>query len=242
MPEHRYPRGRIRPSAVPMLRYAHEYLTAPLPAPTYPISVWPKGLDPGMCGNDKWGDCVAAAEWHAEMATAVAAGAEPPAGTLAVPRYEQAAPCSSPPGPGLTIAAYLGWLHGKGLLVAYAPVNHRDIATRDAFLQAGYGLLTGVCLTTTAETLFGQNKPWGSQGGIVSPNLQDGHGMYLCGSTGTGADGLDTDVTWGGFAQTTDAWRKACTEELWLLVTSEEKAAAFEPTLLSDVAALHGVG
>lgn len=246
MTEHRYPRGRIRPKWVPALRYAHDYLTSSLPPPVYPLSAWPVSLAPGMFGNNKWGNCVQAAEWEGERALAAIANSTTPPPTPgdptpAVARYKRFTGATTPPGTGTTIAHYCGQLFTAGLIKGYAPVTHRNIAQRDAFLQAGYGLLTGVCLTATAETLFDEGKVWGSQG-VVTPDLTDGHGMWLCGSTGPGASDEDTDLTWAGFAHTTDQWRKSCTEELWLIAFTEEQMAPFDAALLADIRGLHGVG
>jgi hypothetical protein len=243
MPEHRRPRGRIRPEAYPNLRYAHTYLAAPLPEPTYPVDVTENIGDWGMAGNDLWGDCVAAAEWHYEMSTAGAAGVPLPGATSPVPveRYCQASGATSPPGPGLVISTYCGWLYKRGVIKAYAPVDHRNRATADAFMQAGFGLLAGVCLTTTAEAEFNTGTSWGA-GRIPLPNLTDGHGILRVRSLGPTPTAGVTYVTWGKDQDATGAWERACLEELWLLVTSEEALAKFEPQLLADVQALHGVG
>ena len=70
-------RGRLPAKKLP-LRYAHEYLAVPLPAPVYPIDVAGGIQNWGMLGNDQFGNCGVAGELHIEMSTAVGAGVPVP--------------------------------------------------------------------------------------------------------------------------------------------------------------------
>ena len=124
------------------LRWAHEYLTTPLPAPTYPVDVSEGIAAWGMCGNDQYGDCGAAGEYHAEMSTAAAAGVPVPAtyASTAVDRYVAYTGVPTPPGPGVNLADYLLWCYQQGYIKAFAPVDHTNREQCDGIMQAGYGL------------------------------------------------------------------------------------------------------
>ncbi len=223
------------------LRWAHEYLKADVGRASYPVDVTEGIVTWPMAGNDQWGDCVEAAEIHLEMATAVAVSAPLPSPTEAVLRYKEFTGATLPPGTGTTIADYLLDLYKAGLIKAFAPVDPSTLARADAFMAAGYGLLVGVTLTPNAETLFNEGRPWGSVTPIT-PTPRLGHCILRNAATQSTPDAIAKNVTWGAEQISTRAWDKACTDELWLIVTTEEQAAAFTKTLLADVAALGGTG
>lgn len=229
------------------LRWAHEYLVpGALPAPVYPINPEPVGAW-GMAGNDVWGDCAQAALYHLWLSTALAAsangqGGPVPAPTEAVNLYENYTGATSPPGPGTTLASFLQWAYGQGLVLAFAPVELSDLAQCDALMAAGFGLYVGATLTPSALAEFDQGQTWGDTPTTPQPTPSLGHCLLRVGATGRRATDESTYVTWGELQDATRAWDVACTDEAWLIVTTEEQAALFEPELLADVAALGGTG
>ena len=145
-----------------------------------------------MFGNDRYGDCGVAGELHAEMTTASAAGTQGPAPTdtpLAIDRYVRFTGDPTPPGPGVNLAEYLLWLYKQGVVLAFAPVTHHDVATQDAFMAAGFGLYVGVCLTANAQQDFANHSVWGSAG-HPQPTPDLGH----CFAPGTRV--LTADLRW----------------------------------------------
>jgi hypothetical protein len=224
------------------IAFAHQYLTAPLPTPTYPIDVTESISDFGMLANDVYGDCGPAAEVHAEMTTAKAAGttSPPPDSPLALQRYEAFTGSSTPPGPGVNLADYLKWCFDQKYIKAFAPVDYTDRATCDGLMEVGFGLYVGVNLTDDAEQLFNAGEPWTVANG-EQPNPNDGHCILKVKSTGPTGE-LDGYVTWGQVQLATFGWTDACVEEAWLIVTTEEQLAMFSPSLLADIAALGGTG
>jgi len=225
------------------LRYAHEYLKSPLPTPTYPIDVTEGITDWGMGGNATYGDCACAGEYHLEMSTAVAAGvAEPnPDSDVPVQRYVEFTGVSAPPGPGCNLADFLLWLYQRGDIKGFAPVDDSDLGQCDALMQAGIGLYCGVLLTADAQPDFANRAIWGGSTPI-QPTPSLGHCILRVAATGAGPDDVSEYVTWGALQKATRAWDAACTEETWLVVTTEEQLAKFTPTLLADIEALHGTG
>ena len=222
------------------LRWAHQYLAAPLPGPQYPIDVTEGIADWGMLGNDVWGDCAQAAEFHQEMTTAAAAGTPypRPGFTVAVNRAKKFWHTTTPPGPGTTLADYYHWLYKRGQIIAFAPVDPKNVIAKDALMQAGFGLQVGVTLTRHAETEFNHSETWGE--GAVTPTPALGHAIVRVRATGTRPSDESTYVTWGAEQPATRQWDGVCVEQEWLIVTSEEKLALFTPALLADIENLHG--
>lgn len=239
-------RGRLpvkAPSARFPLRYAHEYLAAALPAPSYPIDVSGGIVDFGMMGNDAWTNCGSAAEIHQEMTTAVAAHTAGPlaSSTIAIDRFKTFTGITAPPGQGLVLADFLMWLFRQGLIKAFAPVDHTKTASCDAFMAAGFGLYKGVDLTDFDEARFANRTPWTVANGEM-PNPDLGHCILTVAATGPADADLEDDVTWGDRQKATRAWSRRCTVETWLVVTTEEQLALFTPALLAEVTALGGTG
>jgi len=239
-------RGRNKPTVKLNLRWASEYLTEPLAEPTFPIDVREHLVELGMMGNDTYGDCGPVAEVHLEMTTAVAAGgaAVSPDSPLAVNRYVSYTGSETPPGPGVDLASYLLWCYQRGYIKAFAPVDQSDKAQCQALMAAGFGLVIGVNLTDENEQQFANGQPFDASA-TEPPNPDDGHAV-LWGYSET-ANGPHAVATWALWQPTTDAWINDCLVqnpggEAFLVVTTEEQLAAFDPALLADVAALGGTG
>ena len=222
------------------LMWAHHYLVDALAAPKYPINVTEGISDWGMLGNDVWGDCAQAAEFHVEMTTAAAAGTPYPTPpfTVAVNRYKKFTGSHTPPGPGTTLADYYHWLYKRGQIIAFAPVDPKNVIAKDALMQAGFGLQVGVTLTRHAETEFNHSETWGE--GAVTPTPALGHAIVRVRATGTRPSDESTYVTWGAEQPATRRWDGLCVDQEWLIVTTEEKLAKFTPALIADIENLHG--
>lgn len=223
---------------------ARTYLTTPWPNPSFPVTATEGISDWGMCGNDVWGDCFSAAEWHLEMATAVASKVPMPGantGTaLARARSYWGPSVNTPPGPGAVLVTYLAWCVQKGFVLAFAPIDHTNPSELAYFAGAGYGVYTGVSLNRTADAQFNAGQPWD-----VGPNDPStptaGHCILF--SRQTTAAGPFYFVSWGKLQQATANWVEACLVtnpdgEAFLVVTSEEKLAPFSPQLVADCKAL----
>ena len=232
-------RGRLPAKKLP-LRYAHEYLAVPRPAPVYPIDVAGGIQNWGMLGNDQFGNCGVAGELHIEMSTAVGAGVPVPQFTEAQAVKEYLT-YTGGQDDGVVLADFLKWCYDQKKILAFAPLDYTDIAQCDAFTAAGFGTYDGVALTDDADQLFNEGKPWTTANG-ETPDPNEGHCIVSVGATGPASTDLDTYVTWGALQKATRAWTIACTEERWLVVTTEEQLAKFTPDLLADVAALGGTG
>jgi len=245
-------RGRL-PAKPPAERFAIQYLsgylTTPLPAPAYPIDVTEGITDWGMLGNgpdpsctshpNGVGDCTFAGRQHYRMAKA-AAGQETEtwessnalvAESLA---YDHGQDC------GANIADLLLYWYKAGTILAFAPLDHTRPAEVDAAMAAFHGVYAGVDLTADADKLFEEGKPWTTVGG-EQPDPQEGHCIVKVAADGRAHD---TWVTWGAAQRSTLAWTKACMEEAWVVLTSEDVRAAGVDiaALRADIDALHGTG
>ena len=225
------------------LRWAHTYLASPLPTPNYPIdgtggvTVW------GMDGNATWGNCGSAAEIHAEMSTAGAAGTTgpPPESPLAVSRYVQYAPAPTPPGPpgpGLVLSDYLYDLYVAGVILGFMPVDHTVLATCDGLMGLGYGLYTGVDLGDSDEDDFSNGIMWTNTNNPADPS--EGHCVLFV--KAAAALGPRTCVTWGALQEADQGWWVGHVDEAWCIITTEEQRAHWSPELWADLAALSGTG
>ena len=234
--------GRNRPwLKFHKMRWAHEYLSAPLPDPVFPIDVTGGITDFGMMGNDVWGNCFACGERHLEMTTAKAAGIAGPGpdDTTAVTWCEQYTGVTTPPGPGADLASFLLWLFKRGLVKAFAPVDHRDKVAMQGLMQAGFGLYLGVSLTDDNEAQFSAGQPW--TGG--SPDPANGHCVVW--SKSQSATGPHEVITYGVSYPCDDSFVTDCLVdnpdgEAFLVVTTEEQLALFTPRLLADCQSLGG--
>jgi hypothetical protein len=196
-----------------------------------------------MQGNDVWGDCVEAGEVHYEMTTSVAAGTPfAPASDLAVQRAQQFAGFVTPPGPGTDIPSYLHSLYVAKIVKGWCPVDQTDRTTCVSLMQLGFGLLIGVNLFDANEDQFNSGQPFDVTAG-QSPDPQDGHCVLWSRSQSvTGPEGVGT---WGVWWPATEPWIQACLiqnpdGEAYLVITSEEQLAKFEPALVADLDAIGG--
>jgi len=236
-------RGRNNPTVKYPLKWAHEYFAGTLPTASFPIDTTGGITDFGLMGNDLYGNCGACGEVHLEMTTAVMAGVlgPPPNSPLAVTRYNDYDGNQPPPGPGVDLASYAKWLFEQGLIKGWAPV---DLSNRDqafALMQAAGGLYIGVNLTDNNESQFNNGQPFDPQG--QQPNPQDGHCVDLS-KAATATSGLEV-ITWGRSWPVTAEWLEVCfwqnpNAEAFILLTTEEQLAKFDPQLVADCHALGG--
>ena len=238
-------RGRL-PAKRLALRYVHEYMAQPLPAPTYPVDVSGDIQDFLMLGNgpdptctthpNGVGDCAFAARQHVRMTKAALYGEPMPTETS-----------------DQLVAEYLLYDHGQdvgvvladvllawyqaGKILAFAPVDHTDPAAVDSAMQAFKGVLVGVDLTDDAEQLFSDGQPWTVANG-EQPDSSEGHCIAK-----VKADGRDLDdyVTWGALQGATREWSAACTVECWVILTGEDPRID-TAALRADIDALGGTG
>jgi hypothetical protein len=228
------------------IQYLSSYLRAPLPVPSYPVDVTAGVTDWGMLGNGPdptctthpqgVGDCTFAGRQHYRMAKAAA--------QHQTQQWESS---------DELVAEYLKYDHGKdqganiadlllhwykaGAIMAFAPVDHTQPAEVDAAMAAFHGVYAGVNLTSDADSLFEQGKPWTVADG-QRPNPAEGHCIVK-----VAADGQQTDtwVTWGAAQRSTLGWTKACLEEAWVIITHDDGTVDL-PTLRADIDVLHGTG
>ncbi len=235
------------------IKWAHEYLAAPLPAPRYPIDET-AGVPPGpMWDNDRYGDCGEAAILYIDEATAVLAGQ--PAPTFdpfrAKREYfeyqaEQAGIAWRPPPAGdftppagldlgVVLADFLLWRFRKGYIKAFAPVPHTDRVTCDTFLQEFKALYCGGSLYDNSEAQFNAGQTWDPAGQAPDPNL--GHCIDKVASDGAA---VEKWRSWAQYQRATLAWGQGFLGEAWVVVTTEEQLAKFGPQLLADILAIPG--
>jgi hypothetical protein len=230
------------------IQYLSSYLTTALPAPVYPIDVTNGITDWGMLGNGPdatctthpkgVGDCTFAGRQHYRMAKAAAAGEQE--------TWETS---------NELVAEYLAYDHGKdqganmaelllhwykaGTILAFAPVDHTSPAAVDAAMAAFNGAYVGVNLTDDADMLFTEHQPWTVANGEQS-DPRDGHCIVKVAADGSQ---FDTWVTWGAAQRSTLGWTRACLEEAWVVITTEDEANQVNlAQLQADNNALHGTG
>lgn len=231
------------------IRYLHEYLATPLPAPVYPVDVSGGIRDWGMCANgpdptctthpDGVGDCTFAGRFHLEMSTA-AAGHEPMPTETSNELVAEYLLYDHGQDIGANIADLLLTWYRAGKILAFAPVDHADRVAVDGAMQAFHGAYCGVDLCDDADELFQEGKPWTVDSG-EQPDPSDGHCILKVGSDGTQ---FDKWVTWGAIQSSTLAWSEAALSEAWVLITEEDaKAANLDiAALRADIDALDGTG
>jgi len=247
------------------LRWAHEYLREPLPAPSYPIDAtggytgWQmlgNGPDPTLTtnGGNPVGDCGKVAECNVRIMTALAAGAPVPAFNA---NEEVSAYLAYDNGQdnGVVLADFLVFLcthawnggawvtaaPGEGEIIACAPIDHTKLGQVDAFIAAGHSVIIGINLGDRDQQDFSNGAQWVGENN--PPDPQEGHAVAL--ARAAAARGPRTVVTWAAEQECDEAYLApgesgGHLDEAWLLVTTEEQAAAFEPGLLVDVANLGG--
>jgi hypothetical protein len=230
------------------IQYLSSYLREPLPAAVYPVDVSGGVTDWQMLGNgpdptcsshpDGVGDCTFAGRQHYRMAKA-AAGHESE-------QWESA---------NVLVAEYLKYDHGQdmganiadlllhwyrsGKILAFAPVDHTRPDRVDAAMQAFHGAYVGVDLTSDADSLFEQHKPWTLSDG-QRPDPREGHCIVKVAADSD----TDTWITWGGAQKSTKPWTAACLEEAWVIITQEDvdNTSLDIAALRAAIDALHGTG
>lgn len=247
-------RGKLPAKRLP-LKFVHEYAPAHLPAPSYPVNVTGGigATDWGMLGNgpdrtctthpDGVGNCTFAGRQHLRMAKAAG--------------YKQAETWETS---NELVAEYLKYDHGQdegaviadlllswykaGKILAFAPVDHTNPAAVDSAMQAFHGIYAGVDLTDDADDLFERQEPWTTAHGERA-DPSEGHCIVKVyaddpASTPSAEDGW---VSWGALQRSTKGWTKACTTEMYVIITSEDEAAKVDmPALTADIEALDGTG
>ncbi len=234
------------------IQYISSYVTAALPTPKYPVDVSGNITDWGMLGNgpdpsvtnqgpnfEGVGDCTFAGRQHYEMAKAKAGGETAPSETAnsLVAEYLK---YDHGQDQGANIAdLLLSWYQAKKI-EAFAPVDHTNPAECDAAMAAFNGLYVGVNLTSDADQLFEEGKPWTVAHG-ERPNPQEGHCIVKVKADGNQTDGW---VTWGALQESTTEWSTACLDEAWVIIAPQDAASASIDlaALKADIDALHGTG
>jgi hypothetical protein len=246
-------RGRLRSERV-ALRNIHEYATALLPAPVYPVDVR------GGIADDAWqmlgngpdptctvapggvGDCGFAGRQHVRMAKAAVYG-ETETWETSDELVTEYLAYDGGRDMGVALPAVLLAWYKSGKILGFAPVNHAAPAAVDSAMQAFGGIYAGVDLTADADELFSQGQPWTTADGQI-PDVDEGHCIAKVYAedpevTGDAADGW---VTWGAFQESTKDWTKACLTEAYVIITSEDQAAKVDmAALTADIEALGGV-
>jgi len=230
------------------LRFVHEYVVEPLPAPSYPVDVtggigdqdWfmlGNGPDPTCTTHPNGvGDCGFAGRQHLRMAKAANYGQmetwetsdELVAEYLAYDGGQDA---------GVNLADVLLAWYKAGRIFGFAPVDHTDPAAVDSAMEAFNGAYAGVNLTDDANDLFSQGQPWTVADG-EQPDPDQGHCIVKVKADGRSVDGY---VTWGALQPAMVDWSAACLEEVWAVITTEDEAAKVDmAALVADIEALGG--
>lgn len=229
------------------IKFLSDYLKSPLPAPKYPIHVdggitdWRmlgNGPDPTLTANgaQPCGDCTFAAREHLRMAKAAAAK-ESETWETSNSLVTEYLTYDKGQDDGANISDLLLYWFQQKKILAFAPVDYTNKAECDSIMAAFHGLYVGVNLTDNADGLFSAEKPWRISKG-QSPDPDEGHCIVK-----VRTDGVDWDawVTWGALQHSTAAWTKACMEEAWAIVTTDDEASQLNmPALLADIKALGG--
>jgi hypothetical protein len=246
-------RGRLQ-SERPALANLHDYLKAPLPAPSYPVDVragipddqWgmlANGPDPACTlAPEGLGDCGFAGRQHARMAKAAHYGQSEAWETSDELATEYLA-YDHGQDLGVSLPDVLHAWYKAGKILAYAPVDHASTAAVDSAMAEFRGVYAGVDLTDDADRLFQEGQPWSvSQG--QQPDPSEGHCIVKVYATGGPVDhpeGADGWVTWGAFQRSFLSWTAACLREAYVIITSEDEAAKVDMgRLIADIEALGG--
>jgi len=229
------------------IKYIHDYLKAPLPAPTYPVDVTGNVTDWGMLGNgpdatckthpDGVGDCTFAGRQHYRMAKAAAA-AEGETWESSDDLVAEYLAYDHGKDEGANIADLLLAWYRAGTILAFAPVDHTQRGAVDAAMGAFNGVYVGVNLTANADQLFEQGQPWALAGQQPDPN--EGHCIVKV-KADQSTDGW---VTWGALQLSELDWTAACLDEAWAIITQEDADATNLDLaqLKADIDALGGTG
>lgn len=245
-------RGRLQSEPV-ALRFLHDYVREPLAPAAYPVDVrggiaddaWgmlANGPDPACTTHPEGlGDCGYAGRQHYRMAKAAGYGQAEKWETsneLAAEylKYDHGQD------EGVSLPAVLLYWYKKGLIKAFAPVDHTSPAAVDAAMAAFKGVYVGVDLTDDADELFSDGKPWTTANGEKA-DPDEGHCIVKVYADDPAAKTSPEDgwVSWGAFQKSTKGWTKTCLREAYAIITSEDEAAKVNmPALTADIEALGG--
>ena len=215
------------------------------------------GPDPTLTvnGGQPVGDCGVAAYAHTRMTTAAICGEDVAANTMTsndvvtlYAIYSAIAAGSSwrPEGTdwvmpaeldqGVDLGDWLLYLFQQKLIPGFVKL---DLSTVDEALTAGFAVILGVVLNTQADNQFGNGQPW-DVGPGDQPDPNEGHAIQYLGAASP--SGPFQAGTWGAIQPFTLAWKQACLQQAFALVTPEQAAAAAFPfdALVADLHALGG--
>jgi hypothetical protein len=189
------------------------------------VPEWP------MYGNDQWGDCVWAMAGHGLEAWSTYGEGSTVEVTLDVllkgyhdvTGFDPHVPSTDQ---GTNIQDALEYWRKTGLgghkILAFARVDHNDMAEVQAAINVFGALAVGVALPAVAEQQFADGQPWDvvtNDGGILG-----GHAIHA-GAYDEHA-GTFTVTTWGHTQVLTEAWWRTYVDELWVIVSPEWLSAA----------------
>jgi hypothetical protein len=246
-------------------KFAEEYGFT-FPTATYPIDksagitnygMDGNGPDPTLTVNDgrPVGDCgPCATPAHANMITAVLAGLPLDKNSMTsndvVTLYftyeaELAGIPWRPPATGSWVAPagldngvdlgdWLLWLFKQDLVKGFVKIQLSDL---DAALATFDVVIVGVNLNPNADEQCENGVAW-NVGPGDEPDAQDGHAvLYLKAATSTGPF---VWCTWGQQQPSTLAWKTACPQQAFAVVTDPDVVASFYNELVADLTALNG--
>jgi hypothetical protein len=136
---------------------------------------------------------------------------------------------------------YLHWLFQKGVIKGWAPVDHTNVASMAQLMAQGFRLYIGVNLTDNNENQFNAGQAFDPAG--LQPNPNDGHCVLW--AFQESANGPHKVATWGIWEVATHPWILEClvqnpNGEAYIMITTEEQLAKFEPQLVADLNAIGG--
>jgi hypothetical protein len=208
------------------------------PTPTYPIDRTEGITDWGIMGNDQYGDCgVAAVPGHADMLSAVLVGEPLADNTMTteeiVSLYFQ---YTGGQDVGVDLGDYLLWLFNQNIIEGFVKIglDHLDEA-----LATFNVIVVGASLNPGAQQQFANGEPW-NVGPTDSPDPMEGHAiLYLKAES---PDGPNAWCTWGKTQPSTGAWKSACPQQAFAVITEQEAHAVGFPyaELIADLQALGG--
>jgi hypothetical protein len=227
-----------------------ESLGFTIPAPVYPI-VRTEGItDWGMGGNgpdptlmvnggQPVGDCgPCVCPMHADMLTAVLTGLGLPGNTMTsdqvVTLYFQ---YTGGQDTGVDLGDWLLWLFQQGLIEGFVAI---PLAQMDAALGYFNVVVTGVNLNPNADQQVTDNVPWDVGPGDM-PDPSEGHAvLYAEAQSASGPYGW---ITWGQVQPSTHAWKVACPQQAFAVISKQEaEAKGFTAQFDAAVVALHALG
>ena len=194
------------------------YGSRPFPTPPAEVAA-PIGVDWGMDGNNKLGDCVIAGVDHLLAAWNAAFSEYDPRPTEAAieSTYHQLSPGDQ----GCVEADVLQLWQSKGIfgnrIAAYAPLNHRDNVELKQGVAFYGGVFLGIACPDSAQQEFAQQEetghlvPWTV---VPGAQVEGGHCIVAVGYSPTGL----LCVSWGAVVEVTWAFCRKYIEEAWCII------------------------